>query len=270
MITSAAIVSGKIGKSYAVPIVFIYIIYASLSATRSAVLGSIASFIFAMLMVTSYSKTIKINMLGFFFKTALVIPFAVFIAIYMAEIREGRHSISGVFAVLTHSIFFGNTFSDLRDFSWILSRWNGEYFYGKTIFSGMLSMLPSHLSEFRQEWGYGRVTTRIADLDSDIHPGLRGGHFAEMYLNFGPFMLLFAFLYGAIIGNISRILMAKLHGKSFSFSISYCVAAIFASQILGAFYNTAAFFTVYVLGGILLFATLLKIGSRAAPRISAP
>jgi len=84
------------------------------------------------------------------------------------------------------NVFYGNTFSDGRDFAWILSGFNGDFQMGKTYISGIFSFLPSDLFPWRREYAIGIYTLDLAEIANDTgeHPGLRGGIFCELFLNF--------------------------------------------------------------------------------------
>lgn len=121
-------------------------------------------------------------------------------------LRGGRIDSFGMDSLL-NDLLYGNTFSDLRDFSWILSHWNGEYFYGKTYIAGLISFFPSSISDFRQEWGIGRVTLDIVGmLDNErFHGGLRGTIFFESLLNFGIIGIIFnSFIYGYVVQFVNK------------------------------------------------------------------
>jgi hypothetical protein len=95
---------------------------------------------------------------------------------------------------------YGNTFSDLRDFAWVLSSWNHKPFYGKTYASAFISFIPTTYSSFRTKWGIGRVTAKLGGFVPKFHPGLRPGAFGEPYLNFGiPGVILMGILLGIYI-----------------------------------------------------------------------
>ena len=83
-------------------------------------------------------------------------------------------------------IFYGNTFSDGRDFAWMLSGFDGTYQMGKTYISGVFSFLPSELFPWRREFAIGPYTLELAGVlnENGEHPGLRGGLFFEMFFNF--------------------------------------------------------------------------------------
>ncbi|MES2122850.1 MAG: hypothetical protein V4492_08765, partial [Chlamydiota bacterium] len=94
-------------------------------------------------------------------------------AIYLSQLRRGINDISGSAANFFFHLFYGNNFSDMRDFAWLLSFWDGEYFYGKTYAAGFLSFIPRALSNLRQEWSFSLVTNQWIGFDSQEMPGLR-------------------------------------------------------------------------------------------------
>ena len=93
--------------------------------------------------------------------------------------------INTIFAAGT-DIFYGNTFSDGRDFAWMLSGFDGTYQMGKTYISGIFSFLPSDLFPWRREFAIGPYTLELAGIINETgeHPGLRGGLFYEVFFNF--------------------------------------------------------------------------------------
>ncbi|MFD2932529.1 O-antigen polymerase [Spirosoma flavum] len=96
-------------------------------------------------------------------------------------------------------IFYGNTFSDIRDFSWVLGYWNREHYWGLSYLAAFLSFIPSSVYSIRDTYGIGKITVNTAGLDATTHPGLRMGMFGEMYLNFGIIgVIIFGFAWGYI------------------------------------------------------------------------
>lgn len=84
------------------------------------------------------------------------------------------------------NIFYGNTFSDGRDFAWMLSGFDGVYQMGRTYIAGFFSFLPSDLFPWRREYALGPYTLNLAGIvnENGEHPGLRGGLFFETFFNF--------------------------------------------------------------------------------------
>jgi len=124
-----------------------------------------------------------------------------FIIFYVGMLRVGEYSPALVFVRMPIEIFFGNAFSDLRDFALVLSFWNGSLFLGKTYLAAVFAFVPRYLSPFRDTWSLGVVTATMAGFDPTEHPGLRPGAFGEAYLNFG---LVAVTLMGAFMGVLLR------------------------------------------------------------------
>lgn len=105
------------------------------------------------------------------------------------------------------NIFYGNTFSDGRDFAWMLSGFDGDFQLGKTYISGIFSFLPSDLFSWRREYAMGVYTLDLAGIsnDSGEHPGLRGGLFYELFFNFSyPGVILGGVFIGYLLACADR------------------------------------------------------------------
>ena len=139
---------------------------------------------------------------------------------FMDDFRHGRNAST---ESLFDKVAYGNTFSDARDFAWILSGGHDDFLYGKTYLAGLLSFIPSSLSDFRTEWAWGRISLRLANFNIEgptIHGGLRGGLFCEPYFNFGYIgIIFFAFIYGYISEWIN--VQHKYYCKRKMFSKAY-------------------------------------------------
>lgn len=121
--------------------------------------------------------------------------------LYLGNLRAGQYSLGQFFGVLVFMIFFGNTFSDLRDFAWVYSGWNHVFWFGKTYLAAVMSFIPRFLSDFRDTWSLGVVTATTVGFDPHVHPGLRPGIFGEGYFNFG---LLGVVGVGLMLGIVAR------------------------------------------------------------------
>lgn len=130
-----------------------------------------------------------------------------FIAVYLSQLRSGIHDMGSAAARFFFHLLYGNNFSDTRDFAWLLSFWDGEYFYGKTYVAGFFSFIPRSLSALRQEWSFSIVTNSWIGFDSLEMPGLRPGTFGEMFFNFG---LVGVMLYGFVFGYALRFADSRL------------------------------------------------------------
>ena len=150
--------------------------------------------------------------------------------------------------------FYGNSFSDLRDFSWVLSAWDGVYLNGKTYLSAFISFVPSALSSFRAQWGIGKVTAVLAGFDPLEHPGLRPGMFGESYLNFGITGVMFI---GTILGYSYRYIDYKIkkaaNTTDFIIAFSAPMSCIFITNLP----ITPGFFNLYFM--LLIFLLLFVV-----------
>lgn len=140
---------------------------------------------------------------------------------------------TGLFSL--YSSYTGNNFSDLRDFSWILSKFNGDFYLGKTLLADVLGFLPSSILPFREEFTIGRVTNIIVGLPTDTHFGIRSSNFGVWYLNFGWVgVIIEGFILGigyAIVQDLfsayfQRIARGQEKVKVFSLSLLYFLPSI--------------------------------------------
>jgi oligosaccharide repeat unit polymerase len=97
--------------------------------------------------------------------------------------------------------FHGNTYSDNRDFGWILDKWSGQYLYGRTYIAGAMSLVPRKYSKFREKWAIGIYTSKVIGYNYKYFAGLRLGFFGEMFINFGLVGVIFL---GMLLGFILR------------------------------------------------------------------
>ncbi|WCT14917.1 hypothetical protein [Mucilaginibacter jinjuensis] len=165
-------------------------------------------------------------------------------------------------------ILYGNTFSDLRDFAWCLSAWNGDYYYGKTYLSAFMSFVPSTLSPFRTEYGIGRITAKLGGFNPKEHPGLRPGMFGESYLNLGLFGVI---LVGILLGYGTRYMDYKSKiAASSNNKLEFFVAGV-GVMVINNLSITSGFFTVYTFAIIicLLYVVRLFFKSFKSIRINA-
>jgi oligosaccharide repeat unit polymerase len=151
---------------------------------------------------------------------------------------------------------YGNTFSDLRDFAWVLSSWNHELFYGKTYASAFISFIPTTYSPFRAKWGIGRVTAKLGGFVPKFHPGLRPGAFGEPYLNFGiPGVILL----GILLGYTLRYADHKIKYYAYTNNKIEVFKALVSIALVGNLSITSGFFGIYSTIGIFLFLYLFKL-----------
>jgi hypothetical protein len=159
-------------------------------------------------------------------------------------LRRPNFSLAAVVGGFAINMFYGNSFSDTRDFAVILSFWDGHFFWGKTYLAGLLAFIPRALSSFRDTWAIGVVTATLAGFKTTEHPGLRVGIFGEAYLNFGlPAVLLL----GILIGATTRLvdLRMKQSAKDLPRSAMRLYSYLFALALLIGFENSSVASTLY-------------------------
>ncbi len=188
-------------------------------------------------------------------RALMLLPMALgllILALYLADVREGQYNLFRTVATLGIKLFYGNNFSDLRDFAWVKSSWNGEYFLGRTQLAGLLAFIPSALSPFRGEWNWGVITTTLVGLDPTITPGLRAGAFGEMYFNFGlPGVLLAGFLNGYLLRLVHNACLLAARTLPPYDARLRILAGLVTLNLIGGLLNTAGFFSVYVTAAVL-------------------
>jgi hypothetical protein len=212
-------------------------------------------------------------------RALMLIPMALgilILALYLADVREGQYNLFQTIATLGIKLFYGNNFSDLRDFAWVKSSWNGEYFLGKTQLAGLLAFIPSALSPFRAEWNWGVITTTLVGLDPTVTPGLRAGAFGEMYFNFGlPGVFLAGFLNGYLLRLVHNACLSAARTLPPYDARLWVLAGLVTLNLVGGLLNTAGFFSVYVtvavLGGLQILDYLVRgtrtgVATALAPR----
>jgi len=194
-----------------------------------------------------------------------------FLALYLGDVRGGQYNILVTAATMGVDLFYGNNFSDLRDFAWVLAYWDGELLGGRTQLAGLLGFIPAVFSPFRTNWRWGRVTNEIVGLDnSDVattHPGLRTGMFGELYMNFD---LVGVVLGGLLLGYLAvRLHAATRHAVDHysPFEAKLVILGAFtALNLLSSLYISAAAFGIYVMVAVLVTLRVAKgiIGASVA------
>lgn len=182
---------------------------------------------------------------------------------FLGVLRGGggiQESTGFTLLVAFFNMFYGNTFSDGRDFAWMLSGFDGNFQMGRTYISGLFSFLPSDLFSWRREYAMGIYTLELAGITNETgeHPGLRGGLFYELFFNFSYFgVVLGGLLIGYLLAWADRgmryfVVNEKDVIKGYVVGLPYVL-------VLNSL-NTAGMFKVYIVIGfhlLTLFANAL-------------
>lgn len=175
------------------------------------------------------------------------------VAFYLGNARAGEYSVNGFLGSMFFLLFYGNNFSDLRDFAWVYSAWDRVLWAGKTYAAALLAFIPRFASHFRDTWGLGVATASTVGFDPQVHPGVRPGAFGEGFFNFGLFGVVAV---GLLLGIVSR--RVDMDVKSAFTSPEPSMMKAFSSTMLlgiaGAFAVSAGFSGIYVLAGVYLFS----------------
>ena len=150
-------------------------------------------------------------------------------------------------------LFYGNNFSDLRDFAWVYSAWDHTLWAGKTYLAAFLAFIPRFASHFRDTWGLGAATAASVGFDPQVHPGLRPGAFGEGFFNFGLLgVIAVGLLLGITLRWVDTEVKRALSGPRPSMMKAF--AATMVLGISGSFAVSAGFSGVYVLAGVYLIS----------------
>ncbi len=203
---------------------------------RSIVLGGVVG----VLMLRAFVKQGRVSLR----KCALVLMSLFLAAVILSHFREDSYDLMSSVASLCFNFFYGNNFSDTRDFAWILAFWDGEYLYGRSYLAAICSFIPRSLSAFREVWSVSMYTNALTGFSSDLMPGLRPGLFGESYLNFG---LLGVSLFGWLFGFILRYVDVKIKECIFlskDLIQGYCHVVIFS--LISSLAMTAGIWAFYI------------------------
>jgi oligosaccharide repeat unit polymerase len=248
---------------------FVLLLAALMTGSRGVAFGGIMSYGLTVLAYRSLRHDLPTRRLIAALPVAALL---LFLALYLGDVRVGQYNILVTAAGVGIDLFYGNNFSDLRDFAWVLAYWDGGWFGGRTQLAGLLGFVPAVLSPFRTYWGWGRVSTDIVGLGmrevDTTHGGLRPGTFGELYLNFG---LVAVVLGGLLLGYFTVRLYAATRDaveRYSPFEAKLMILAAFtALSLLFNLYVTAGLFGVYVVLGVLVLMRVAKGIVRASAAV---
>lgn len=185
------------------------------------------------------------------FKIVTMVLIITAVGFYLGNVRAGAYSPTEFLASIGFLLFYGNNFSDLRDFAWVYAGWNHVFWAGKTYLAAILAFVPRFASQFRDTWGVGVATDLTAGLDPQVHPGLRPGLFGEGFFNFGLFgVVLVGLLLGMALRHVdievkrafasSRPSMRKAFASTTFLSVAGCFAV--SNNSSGVYVLAAVYF----------------------------
>ncbi len=215
---------------------------------------ALTPFVLALVVYSEVRHSIRLKRVGVI---ALVLLAAV-IGLY--EVRQSDDAalvdIDGVSPAL-FSLVYGNTFSDLRDFALVLSVWNGDLLWGKSILAGILGFIPRDLLSFREAFSIGVFTNNLLGYDSSVHPGVRMGLFGEFYLNFGLVgVTLCGGFAGWLFAKIDQSLDDLRRARSPA-TLMRGYVTILPAILAANIFISAAFWSVYIFIALITFVLLL-------------
>jgi oligosaccharide repeat unit polymerase len=188
-----------------------------------------------------------------FLRIAAVTGAIVIVGFYLGSLREGAYSGGGFFGTFLDMVFYGNTFSDLRDFAWVYSAWDHVFWGGKTYLAAILSFVPRFASHFRDTWAMGAMTAATAGFDPEVHPGLRPGIFGEGFFNFGlPGAIAIGLMLGVVLRRVDLDVKHALSSPQ-----SSMMQAFASTMLLGVATTlavSAGFSALYTLAAIYMFS----------------
>ncbi len=232
-----------------------------LSGTRSAALYGIVLFVASFYSVKSFKGSIT-NPLKSFFTLLLIALSLVTSAFVFGFFRSDDMPVwSFLFNKIMFSFFYGNNFSDLRDFSWILGGFNGHFLFGKSFFSDMLpgSLLPKYL----EAWKWAIITKPFDHIDTVGFPGLRPTLFGEWYLNFGlPGVAVEGFVMGLLARSTDIYIATMSKTLSNYHALLASLSGFLTFYILMNFFISSGFYTVYIVLAVLIFLRIVAAACR--------
>jgi oligosaccharide repeat unit polymerase len=250
------------GILFLVPII---VLLGLLTGTRSAAFGGILIYFLVVLTDKSITGTFNFSI---FIKYFLLISIFLVLGLFLGEVRNEEYDLIKTVLNIGKLIFYGNNFSDLRDFAWLLAYWDKSYLYGKSELAGFLSFFPSFLFDFRTEWGWGVFSTKLLGFDNSSHPGLRPSVFGEAFFNFGiTGVIISGFIYGYVTKFLHySILNPKLYFRSTFDRKLYIMSIFIAGSLFWNFLMTAGFYSFYL---TVIFFFIIQLFHFAAKRLPA-
>jgi hypothetical protein len=179
--------------------------------------------------------------------------FFTFLSGFTSILREARHEIHPQTVVRDsfEKAFVGDNLIDLRDGSWVLSKWDFQPLHGKTYLGAVVAFMPSGIFPQKKEWHLGRNAVAIVGWEEREHFGLRLTFFAESFLNFGMAGVLGL---GAFLGGCFGFLLRKIHepGPRGQASLARNLVLVATMQMLLPLSNTSDAYMTWSIAALLL------------------
>jgi hypothetical protein len=184
-----------------------------------------------------------------------VVTVVTIFAFYLGSVRSGEYSFTAFLPKFFFLLFFGDNFSDLRDFAWVYTNWDHVPWAGKTYLAAVLSFVPRFASQFRDTWGMGVATASTVGFDPQVHPGLRPGAFGESYFNFGLLgVIAIGLMLGIVLRKVDTDVKVALASSRLPMTRAFASTALLSVALTMTI--TAEFSGLYVMAGIYFFSWL--------------
>ena len=182
-------------------------------------------------------------------RLGVIAAFILCFIFYLGNVRGGEYSPIAFATSIVFLLFYGNNFSDLRDFAWVYASWDHTLWLGKTYLAALTAFVPRFLSSFRDTWGMGAATAATVGFDPAVHPGLRPGAFGEGYFNFGfAGVLVVGLTMGIIVRRVDLDVKRILRSPNPSMMGAYAATMTLNLAITASISVNSS--TLYVMAGV--------------------
>ncbi|UIR30977.1 oligosaccharide repeat unit polymerase [Priestia flexa] len=227
----------------------VLIFFLFFSGSRTSIVWPILNALF----IYFIAKKLELRLL----KLIIFGGFSLLLILYLGDLRAGNYSFLNSISTFSSKILYGNNFSDIRDFAWILTYWDENYINGKSYLAAFFAFVPRSISELREIWSISVYTSNMVGLDPDIHAGLRPGKFGEAFFNFGYIGVA---AIGFITGYVLRYTDVKIktiinRQRDINYTLLYSNTILYT--LISMFHITSSFWRFYIIVFILLTGYIL-------------
>jgi len=164
---------------------------------------------------------------------------------------------------------YGTTFAEVRDLGWVLSQWDGQYYWGLTFAAGLLP-IPASVSTFKDDYVLSKLSKRIVGIpDSFPMGGLRISLFGEGLLNWGyPGVIVLGLLLGLVMAKFDWSYLRLRKRQDISWLTVYPLAYVYSMVCSQLYLSGSTLIPDSTLGLLIVFATYWAASffCRRAPR----